>query len=631
MPATSGFTPSQIARAMETKAEDAYGEMATGSFDVRNVQQHRADVTFTVSVDYSCQYVHVPVQYATGPMYDPSQIMGILTQRQDELLAYPGHYREQMQSALRSAPDLYREPKKFRLLGDDHVCCSIEDCGGCHGQGQLKCTRCSGTCNVLCRECGGTPRMRCSGCSGTGNTSHSTHCVGCGGSGRYMGTERCNQCNGRGVAGSTCGRCHGSGTMTCGACFGGGTQRCTACNSGKVTCNTCHGACQLIYQYHLDIYADTTVRYRWTNLSASWLEQPMSETMNTPQRHTLFELERYHLENDDPCVFTAVGHVQGVQATVFYEGHSGECRFIGPKLSTVFLDGVLSGGFKKCVEGVEDYKNIRKVSEASNSKIARQLIKEVANRVDVSRTTPVTKGIISENDATMFIASRSLTQAHILTTRRQFRWGAAFGFSFPLCGALICLYALMTYLTHGVPSILSGNEGYMGILALMHNPGQVFRAFLEPLRYLLYSVWVTGDYWQLLCWVLAAMLSNRFILLQVAPRVCGWAEGSLGRAILLAFPGMLFLSLLMAFNSSNFVLMRFSSFIPSLHFNMSAVLTFLLVTVPQIWMLSFAISLISYKAAGSHWGARMMRLLKPNEGRFRLLAVVEVEAWLSTQ
>lgn len=609
MATATPFTPEQIAQAMKAKAQDAYGEKITDPFSVRDIEQHRADVHYTVTVSYTCQYNSRPVRSATGPMYAPAQIMAVLTQRQGELLAYPGHYREMMLTRFQSDANLYREPSKFLVTRDGEVCCSVEDCKSCSGQGTVNCSTCNGHASYTCRHCHGHCRLHCTGCSGTGNTSHSRYCMACAGSGIYAGNNRCNQCNGSGVAGHTCGRCHGTTLMNCEVCNGGGRQNCTACNRGQVTCNSCNGARQLIYEYHLDVYADTKVHYRWSNLSAGWLDQAMQDLINTPQRHAVFSVDRYQSVNEDPDVFTATGHVVAAQASVSYQGTSGNCLFIGPTLESVFLDGVLSGGFKKSVEGVKDFKDIRKVNAASSSRIARQLIKEIDEKVDIQHTTPVTKGIISHEDATIFIGARAQSMLHILATRRAFRWSAVFGFSVQICKVLIGLYALMSILTRGTPTVLAGNEGFFGILALLHNPMQVLNGLGQPLSYLVYNVTHHHDYWQLLCWVIASMIFNRFMLSLIAPRTWDWAQRSWVRLILMSVPGALLLSLFMAMHPDGFVQLKFASLVPDFHFSPGAILTWFIVYVPQIWVLSLVVSLVRYKAAGVQWGVRMMRLL----------------------
>jgi hypothetical protein len=77
----------------------------------------------------------------------------------------------------------------------------------------------------------------------------------------------------------------------------------------------------------------------------------------------------------------------------------------------------------------------------------------------------------------------------------------------------------------------------------------------------------------------------------------------------MSVPGALLLSLFMALYSDGFVLLRFTSFVPNFHFSLSAILTWVIVYVPQIWILSLMVSLVRYKAAGVQWGIRMMRIL----------------------
>lgn len=607
MQAASGFTAQDIAQAMKAKAQDAYGHNVTSPFTVENLEQHRADVSYTVTASYLCESQSRPVRHATGPVYAPAQVGLVLAQRQGELLASPGFYRDRVQAELNAKSGRYREPARFYLMSDSEVCCSLQNCQGCAGSGTVNCSTCSGRASYSCRQCHGQCRLRCTSCSGSGNTSHSRHCSACGGSGNYAG-GRCNNCSGTGTPGSPCYRCSASGQMTCDGCHGSGSQACTACNRGQVTCGTCDGARELIYEYHLDVYADTAVRYGWSNLSAAWLEQAMRDTMNTPQRHTVFSVDRYQIANDDPCVFTASGQVLAAQARVTYQGTVGDCRFIGPQLAAVFLDGVLSGGFKKAVEGVKNYQDIRKVNAASSSKIARQLIAEMETHNDVQKTSPVRKGIISATDAGLFISSRCLSLTHILTTRRQFRWGAVFGFSLPVFRLLLALYALMSWLSRSVPTHMAGNEGFLGLFALLHNPQSVAIALVRPLTFMAYET-VRGDYMQFACWVMVAMIFNRFSLPMLAPRVWAWAQPSWPRLIALSVPGILLLDLFMAMHPSGFVHLRFSALVPRLYLNVGEIISWLILYAPQIYVVALLVSLVRYKAAGAHWGARMLRIL----------------------
>ncbi|MFK3774914.1 hypothetical protein [Pseudomonas sp. NPDC089406] len=581
MPGTRGFTANDIADAMQAKAQDAFGESFSSPFSVDAIEQHRAEVSFTVSVDYSFDYQSRAVSKATGPLYDRAHIRAVLDQRQGQLLQAPGYLREHTQNYLREHVGGYREPGRFRVLSDRQVYCSVEDCQGCQAQGRVKCNRCHGSGHNTCHMCHTSGRVTCDGCGGVRR-----HPYGCS-------------------------RCGNAGKVICHTCHGGGRLVCHACRNGQVTCQSCNGACQLIYEYRLQAWAGTAVHYTWGAASAGWMLPAMNEAMHTPERHSVFCVDHIELHSDDPDVFVASGHVVAAQAAVSYQQASGTCRFIGAQLQAVFLDGVLSGGFKKAVEGVKDHQNIHQVNQASSSKIARQLISEMNQQSDVAHTTPVRKGIISAADAQAFLQSRQRTLQYILATRHQFRWGAVFAFACSLTGMLTVLYGLMSLFSAQIPNAMDGNKGYLGLFALAHNPGSVLAAFTQPLANLLDSTFAKGNYWQLLCWLLSALLFNRCLLPRVAPRLWGWAEGNLLRGVLLSVPGIALLGLFMAMHPSGHVLMQLSEFFPNSQISggLGRMWQWGLTYVPQIFVLALAIALVRYKAAGVHWGQRMLRLL----------------------
>ncbi|WP_157384007.1 DnaJ-like cysteine-rich domain-containing protein [Pseudomonas asplenii] len=588
MSGTAGFTANDIAQAMKAKAEEAFGDKVTSPFGVEAIEQHRAQITYTVTVEHAFEYQSRAVRRATGPLYDQAHIRSVLTQRQNQLLNAPGYLREHTQAQLRHNAARYREPGKFHVLSDNEVYCGVETCHGCTGRGTCNCRTCNGHASHTCTRCHGQCRMTCTGCNGRGSSPTFVS----------NSPQRCFQCS-------------GSGTVICHGCHGSGRVVCHACRGGQVTCTACDGAGELIYEYHLDVLANTAVNYGWGTMSADWMLPAMREVMNTPERHTVFAVDHYQVDSDNPQVFTASGHVVAAQAVVSHLQASGTCRFIGPKLQAVFLDGVLSGGFKKAVDGVKNHEDIHQVNRASGSKIARQLIREMEQHADVQQTSPVRKGIISAADAAAFMHSRHQALQHIIATRHRFRWGAVLRFALALSAMLTVFYGLMSLLSRQVPSALAGNEGFLGLFALQHNPGSVAAAFLQPLNQLLNSVISKGDYWQLACWLLAALLFNRCFLPKLAPRVWGWAEGRLLRGILLSVPGIVLLNLFMALHPSAYVTLRFTELVPNLHWNgaLGRITQWGITYVPQICALSLVISLVRYKAAGVHWGQRMLRVL----------------------
>lgn len=623
MTAVSEFTPQDISKALQAKALDAFGESATSSFSVENVKQHRADITYTVSASYECKSRSRAVSQATGALYDPSQIGVVLGQRQTELLHYPGVFRERMLAKMNSNLDYYRYHANFLLANDGEVCCSIEDCQSCSGRGKVNCSTCEGATKHTCRQCGGACRMRCSSCSGTGNTSHSKYCTGCGGSGSNS-NGRCVFCNGRGVAGSTCYNCHGAGTATCRGCNGYGQQNCNDCFQGKVTCKACQGACQLIYEYRLDIYANTKVRYSWANVTVDWLVPAIREWMNCEERHTVFSVDTYKEASDDPYVFTGYGQVIAAQADVSYEGATADCHFIGPKLSAVQLNGILSGSFKKAVTGVQDHKNFKAVNEASSSKIARQLISEDGKdrNKGVENFSPVRKGIISSDDAKKFLHGRGLSYVHIITEWKKFRWGAVLSYAHSLTWLFIGLFGLMSILHKETPDGLSGVKVMLGVVAAVFHPEMVWDTMTLPLTNLWYIVIHLNGYLHLALWMVATAIFNCFAQPILFP---GWwviTKESWAGHLVSSFFGIPVLAFFMGLFPGGFVNMDLSQLIPHLSFRPLVVLSWIIIFVPQIFLLALTISMIRYKAAGRHWALRGLRILEQKKDVYGWLKVL---------
>lgn len=401
--------------------------------------------------------------------------------------------------------------------------------------------------------------------------------------------------------------------MTCNGCNGGGRQNCRQCHQGEVQCSSCKGACQLTYEYNLNVYAQTKVSYGWTNLTAPWLAPALKEMMSAPECSTIFSVDRYELANETPNVFVGTGHVVAAQAQVGFQGMNGTCQFIGPTLVPVFLDNILSGGFKKTLEGVKDHKNLKAVFQASSSKIARELVSEQAKGKDINECSPVRKGIITSNDATAFSMARSLSTLHIMTTFKQFRWSAVFGLANSLFGVLVVLYGLMSILHMDATNEHSKGEWCLGLFAILVDPKGVSDAFMSPMQYFFDRFRYGFDYLLIACWMLTALVFNRFTLPLLAPRLWGWASSSFLRVGILAVPSMAVVQMFMALHPSQFVPLQFSSLIPTVHLNMGQVFVWFVVITPQIYLLSLTISIIRYKAAGIHWGEKMMRLMLQEE------------------
>ena len=599
------FTADDVAKALKAKAQDAFGATVTTPFSVHSVEQHRAEVTYTVTLEPTFESRSRPVRSATGAMYDVAAIRVVLEQRRDQLLNAPGYLRQHALAQLSSTLGRYREPCTFHLLSDNQLYCSVEDCQNCAGRGICTCSACNGQATQRCMHCFGECSVRCDGCNGTGNSTGGTFCLSCGGTGQSAGI-RCDRCNGSGRPGHRCVRCHGSGKTICHRCHNGRVT-CHACRRGQVTCGTCNGACQLIYEHHLEVKAETSVHYTWGPASAEWMLPAMREAMNSPQCHAIFSVDQCHVESDQANRFTASGHVVAAQADVTHQNVSGTCRFIGTALHPVFLDGVLSGGFKKALEGVKNPEDIHRVNQASSSRIARQLIQDMAHGGDVDQTAPVREGVISAADADEFMRARDLALQHILDTAYRFRWSAVLRLAVVLTALLTAFYGLMTFFSR--PAV--GQHAWIGLHALWHDPRAVLTALLSPLSQLIEAVIQRRDYGLLAYWLLAALLFNRLFVPRLAPRVWRWADGRLLRAVVLSVPGLLLLDLFMAFYPAAHVALSFSDLLPRGSYSAmwKASVEWIRVYLPQIGALALAIAVLRYPAAGFHWARRMLRIL----------------------
>lgn len=209
--------------------------------------------------------------------------------------------------------------------------------------------------------------------------------------------------------------------------------------------------------------------------------------------------------------------------------------------------------------------------------------------------------------------ARHLSTLHIMTTFKQFRWSAVFGLANSMFAVLFALYALMSILHLDATNEHSKGEWCLGLFAILVDPKGVMEAFMSPMEYFIDQFRYGIDYLLITCWMLTALVFNRFTLPLLAPRVWGWTSGSFLRMGILAVPSMVVVQMLMALHPSQFVPLQFSSLIPTFHVNIGQVFVWVVVITPQIYLLSLTISIIRYKAAGIHWGEKMMRLMLQEE------------------
>lgn len=595
------ITDKAIATAMQAKAQDAFGGVTAAPFTVGAIRQHRADITYTVTSTLSCQIASRRVRQLTGEHWNRDYLDQALQARCDLLLGNPAHFRPLIQQRLSRDIDHYRKSGQWLLAADTERFCTREPCTDCNGHGVVHCSTCAGHAEVRCARCRGACRLHCHYCSGTGDEPERRRCGYCGGTGQY-GNHRCS-CQGGLLPADRCHKCHGLRTTPCPDCSARGTVRCKDCDRGQVRCTPCDGAGEVIHEYHLDVHVDLQVHYAWRNLSADWLEPVIREAVNGPSNAAVFVVDQSSLDHPDPRVFTASGHVPAAEAEVSHEGSSGTCRFVGLPPIPVYLDGVLNGNFKRLLASMDDTTDIQAIHRASSSKIARQLIAENEQQRPIEQTTPVQQGIIDPGDALEFLHKRADTFRHIVSTRHRFRLAAVLGLSLPLTAVLFGLYLVMSFYLTGLPE---PGAGKLGILALLGEPLRVGKLFYMQILQFADQGLVLGT----VLWFAAALLFNRLSLPLLFPRLWAWAAGRWLRILALGVPGMLWLNGFMALYPAaemwlnwgylNFAFNRQGS----LH-----ALTNALYLLPQIYLLALGLALLRWRAAGTHWARRMMKVL----------------------
>ncbi|MCQ9422204.1 hypothetical protein NRB16_01510 [Pseudomonas sp. LJDD11] len=595
------ITDNAIAAALRARAQDAFGVAPAAPFTVAAVRPHRADVTYTVTSTLSCQVASRRVRQLTGEHCNRDYLDQVLQARRERLLANPGHFRPLIYQHLSNDVDHYRRPGQVLLTVDAERFCTREQCTDCNGHGVVHCSACAGHAEVRCARCRGGCHLHCHYCSGTGHEPERRRCGYCGGTGQY-GNHRCS-CQGGLLPADRCHKCHGQRTTPCPDCNARGVVRCTACDQGQVRCAPCEGAGELIHEYRLEVHVDLQVHYAWRNLSADWLEPVIGESVNGPNNAAVFVVDQAQADHPDPRLYTATGHVPAAEAEVSHEGSTGTCRFVGLPPIPLYLDGVLNGNFKKLLASMQDTTDIQAIHRASSSKIARQLIAENEQQRPIDQTTPVLQGIIDPEDGLEFLHKRAETFRHIVATRHRLRPAAVLGLSLPLTAVLFVVYLVMSFYLTGLPE---PGTGKLGILALLGEPQTVGkRVYMQLLQAANQGLGVG-----MLLWFGAAIVFNRFSLPLLFPRLWAWAAGRWARILTLGVPGMLWLAVFMALypTAEMWPDWRWLKFAFNRQGTLHAV-TNALYLLPQIYLLALGLSLLRWRAAGTHWARRMMRIL----------------------
>lgn len=607
--ASSTYSSSSISNALTARSKDAFGVAPTAPFDVSDVQNHRAQMTYTVTAQYDYRVASVPVPAPLGDLYTPEAALTQVHQRGQHLISNGAvAFRDWMGKKLKEKPQRFKNGEKFKLCVDTTRFSSIEACHPCAGQGSVLCYKCSGTATHSCDKCHQLGKEHCTSCSGTGWATY--NCGQCHGTGKYAG-QVCPVCRGSGQPTIKCSMCYGDKVVPCKTCNGQGRQQCGNCQRGQITCDTCHGAQTLTYAHHVEIDASTTVNYAWKD-APDWMRDEIRNAVNSGPED-IFKVTQYDSEaTADPYKFVGLGHVEGGEATVRHNGASGNCRFLGDKHHPVFLGGVLSGAFQSALDAIAKVEDIKAVAKASQTQIAATLIKEVEQGASTAKSSsPVKKGIISAEQAATFLDGRAACKAFILSSRDRFSMPRVLRFAGKVFVPLFVFYLLLNVLSSVNPA--GPGTGRLGLSALLLEFGSVVRVFFFELRYS--WAWLTDHY-------------NPIPLAAYA--VLGWMTircfGSLlfpytwhkyinqSRGVLVLLPlGMCLASLLMALYPSVFYVFRFRDLLDIWsHGDIRGAFATTVGLTPQILLLSLLIALVRYKAAGVHWATRMFRKLQPS-------------------
>lgn len=604
---TSTYSSASISNALAARFKEAFGVAPAAPFDVSNVQNHNAQMTYTVTAKYDFRVISAPVSSPLGDLYTPEGAITQAHNRGQHLLSDAGNtFREQVLNALKAKPQRFKRGEKFTLCTDPNYFSSIEPCHPCAGQGAVTCYKCSGTSTHSCDSCNGRCTENCTGCWGSGWAT--PNCNQCHGTGSYAG-QRCPTCHGSGQPTIRCYRCAGNKFVSCTTCNGQGRQQCGNCRRGQVTCNTCHGAQTLTYAHHVGIDVSTSVNYAWQG-APRWMSAVIENAVNGGPAD-IFKVRQYESAATDPYKFVGLGHVEGGEATVRHNGVSANCQFIGDEHHTVFLDGILSGAFKSALDGVAKADDVNAVAKASQSQIAATLIKEVeSGSATAKSSSPVKKGVISADQATTFLNGRAACKEFITRSSESFSMRRVLRFTGKVFVPLFVFYLLLNMLNsinpHGTAT------GRLGLGALFREFGDVVAIFILELRYSWVSLIDNHTPIPLIAYAVLGWVTARFFAPVLFPLAWRKFTKEDGRFFVLIPFGMLLASLLMALYPSVFYVFRFQDLLKVwTHGDIKGAITTTLGLIPQILGLSLLIAAVRYKAAGVHWTTRMLRKLQP--------------------
>ncbi len=589
MQSGSSISARVISDAVNQRAERAFGKSAKNAVAVANVEHHTADVDYAIRTSYSLEVISRPVRVNTTPL-SLEGARAALQARQSALMSNPGQaFRQLVIDHLKANPLRIRKPAKFKIASDDHFYYSWQACHGCAGDGTIHCHSCHGRGAVSCGGCYGSGQEQCWQCNASGWVGGPRYCSYCGGSGVYLG-KQCTGCAGRGGSGHQCYSCAASGKVACSRCRGTTTEQCSTCNRGWITCDTCDGACNLTYEWHYDIYAQTEITYHWPG-AQPWMSEHLKAAVNDEANYpSVFQVSSLFTGDEDAFRLTGKGYVNGATATVTYKGRSAACQFLGETAVPVNLGGVLSGNFVHVLQQLANPKKLRAVHKASSHTIASALIKEVEqDSAEVKASTPVKSGVITLEQAEQFLELRKQARNHLFQSWNTFKWRAVLRLSWSIFVWLTLFYLGVNLLGKVQPGATQG------VIALLRFPAEVFDKLLLP-----YRIALEYGGWTLWTFILASLFAGSRIVPRVWPKIDHWPDSLWLRAPVLLVTGSATLAVLLALAPTTTFYFFPPGWMPT-GARISQAISGTFSMMPAMFITSLCVALVRYKLASKLW------------------------------
>ena len=352
-----------------------------------------------------------------------------------ELLSFkPVQYRQAIFTAVGKVPNSVLGSQHL-ALGEKRISCFDKaPCGSCGETGQTFCSSCNGTQQRRCGNCQGRGDFQCSSCFGHGYKVEQT----------YEG--------GRSVSRNvTCITCYGNGEFACNHCRSRGYTQCNICSGGVVICSNCSGVGALVAEYYFKVNASLSLRQAVPNpifgtaKNIQWLAS-ISEEYQAPV-----------WKDGHDATFSVTMANYRTTAQLDDNGKTYECTFWRSEPVVDSPGDYISEQFSKVLQGLGSFRNKRKVKQAMQAPIAKELMQNFADGAsEPDDYAAVSNGLISAEQLLSFFDLRrdvishykSLSEALVVSDLCQvFLWN-------------LFIWASL-FVTMGVPFIISEHSMFL--------------------------------------------------------------------------------------------------------------------------------------------------------------------------